>query len=127
MDALQEYLDAVRSKPFSWEDHHCAIFTARGLDARTGGQYSTAVERCGIKSGADYRRWRRSGRTLADLAIVVLGAPSTEKPRRGDPVIARTTRGDVAGLAVPPVVLCAGRHGIEVLPMDAVVMAWRIG
>jgi hypothetical protein len=126
MDPLQTYLDEARAARFSWSLHNCALFVAGALDAQYGSQFVSRAREFNIHCAADYRRALRSGKSLEAMMSGVLGAPSCEPARRGDAVIVGTTRGAVAGIAVPPVVIVCDESGTKPLPMSSILKVWRI-
>ena len=123
-DALQEYLDAVRGRPFEWGEHDCALFAAKAVDAMHGTGFEAVVRRYGCRTALDYRHLQRNaGVTLGDLTTTELG-PSKAQAVRGDVALLKSGGRESLGIAVPPLVLVAGRDGIMPMAMAHAVKFW---
>lgn len=122
-DALQSYLDSVRSEQFRWGWHDCALFAAKSK----GQKYVDAIVGLGICSARDYRKLQREGKTLRALTTEIIGVELTGGPlQRGDVVLVNGGRGDTLGIAVPPVALIAADVGFIPVPLEQVHAAWRV-
>ena len=129
MDKLQIYLDSVRSAPFEWGVHDCALFAARGADAAFGTRFTASVLRFNCHSAKDYRRMQREGASLEAMTTAEVGEPLPEGAvlLRGDVVLISSAGRKCLGLAVPPVVVAPSKVGFIPMPVDSVTQAWRIG
>jgi hypothetical protein len=126
MSALQRYLASVRDTPFEWGVHDCAMFSAKGTDARCGTSFAARVAAIGVRSAVEYRRLQRTGATLEAMTIAELGNPAEGQIEDGDVVLVRTAIGTALGLAVPPVALIAANRGFVPVPLSAVERFWRV-
>lgn len=125
-DRLQQFLDAMRTEPFRWGQHDCAMFAARWRDAMTGTDLATQeVRSYGVTSALAFRRLTRS-KSLRTLVEKFLGPPLETEPERGDVVELSHNGVRGLGIAVPPVVLVADDTGFRPVPMSFVTAVWRI-
>jgi hypothetical protein len=126
MSNLLKYLDSVRDTPFQWGEHDCAMFAAKGTDARCGTSLAARIAAMSIRSAVEYRRLQRTGVTLESMTIAELGEPATGEIQDGDVVLVRTAIGTALGLAVPPVALIAAKRGFAPVPLRTVERFWRV-
>lgn len=101
---LFDYLEAVRSKPFSITTHNCALFVAGAIQAMRD---TDPVAELGIKLESErdvVNALARGG--VRGLATEYLGEMRPPlKARRGDVVIKAGTDGETLGV-------CAGTHAL---------------
>jgi len=127
MDALQTYLDTVRTTPFQWGEHDCAMFVAKAVDAMRGTRWANRVRGLGCRSARDYRAMLRDGATMRALTVAELGEPVNEEIERGDVLLLRNHGRQLLAIAAPPVALAVSTaDGVTALPLTDVLATWRI-
>lgn len=126
-DPLIEYLDSVRSTPFAWGAHDCAVFAGRWWDGRTGAATVAAIAAFGVRSARAYRNLIRGGPGLDGLIRRVIGEPcDADAAARGDVVLVGRGPRAALGIAVPPVVLVAAGRGFEPVPLASIRAVWKL-
>lgn len=123
---LQEFLDSVRTRPYEWGIHDCAMFAARATDAVYGTSYAPRVQAFGATSARAYRALLRRGTTLETLTTSVLGEPVIKKIEEGDVVMIGKGRRAALGIASPPLAFAAAAVGFVPVPLHAVTRVWRV-
>ena len=124
---LQEYLDSVRTTPYTWGEHDCAMFAAKATDARLGTDYADKVRAFGATSARAYRKLLRDGKSLEQLTTGILGDPVVKKIEEGDVVLIGKGHRAALAVAVPPLAFAAGPDGLLPVPLAAVTRVWRVG
>lgn len=129
----ESFIDAVKARPFDWEQHDCAVAFAGGLVLALTGEDLVAPWRGRFSSRAGALEvMRQAGfSNLGDLVATLL--PEHEHP-------SRMRLGDIAGIPMESAFrlslgICNGagtilvlrEDGMGVLDQGAAVRAWRVG
>lgn len=128
-DALQQYLDDVRDRPFEWGEHDCALFAAKAVDASRGTGFEAMVRRYGCRSALDYRHLQRNANvTLDGLTTAELGSPIDDvtQAQRGDVALLVSNGRQSLGVVVPPLILVASPTGTMPVAMTHAVKVWGV-
>jgi len=111
--------------PFSWGKQDCCLFAADGVYAVTGIDFASELR--GYTTAREALRILASRGNCKGLANAALGPPTSWKlARRGDVVLHMVGRRQALGLCAGDVFAAPGPHGLEFLPMSAVLIAWNV-
>lgn len=125
-EQLNDVIDAARKTPFEWGRHDCCLFAADAVQAITG-----------VDHAADYRGAYKTARG-AKRALRKRGFDHIEQPLdalflrvdcrlagRGDLVVTEAD-GLAVGIHLGSALAFVSQDGLEFLPVNRALMAWRV-
>ncbi len=133
MDKLDSFLTRYDQQPFDWQENNCAQFAGRWVLEKTGLDPLSAEWHILIRSGI-----RRALRALRDAGGYVAAADRAlgahvmgRYAARGNVVLVKTPRarrhfGWSWGVCTGNRVAVLGRTGVDLLPLSAAEVAWRV-
>lgn len=120
---LMTYLDSVRSRPFAYGQHDCALFAAGAVEAMTGvdlaadfrGHYDSLKAGLKLLSGAHLSILRRH---FEEIPPVFAGV--------GDLAMIGEVGFPALGLFQGETILVLREDGLGMMPRAAATKAWRV-
>lgn len=119
-EALAEYLESCRDRPFDVGSHHCGTMAAGAVRALTG----VVIEVPTFASMADYAAWMRE-HSVGGMVDMHLPRVGKAHAQRGDIVLLNLDR--------PTLAVCCGieaaapgESGMLMAPMSLAYVAWKV-
>jgi hypothetical protein len=136
---LAEFLESAANRPFAWGSHDCCLFVSEAIRIMTGTDIAEIKHWRGNyhdETGAYFTILKgmrtRSFRIAVERLAREFGFPVWNNPalaQRGDVALARDHEGREA-LGIVDVdgrwVACLGLEGLIRLPVDRILIAWKI-
>jgi hypothetical protein len=131
MDALQSYLDEVRTKPFSWGEHDCAIFVASCIDAQLGTDYLKQIHTLfKIEKGPRFARRARRYNLESGVTHFLGASVPVEELRYGAVVLINNDSGSATypslGIYTKPIALSPGELGLTAVATTRIIKGWNV-
>lgn len=125
-ERLASFVQGRLGAPFAWGSNDCCLFAADAIQALTGDDPGAALR--GTYTDAAGAVQVLAGRTPADLATELLGAPLATPAfaRRGDIVCQEIDGRQTLGVCVGEQWCAPGDDGLVFQPMSQVALAWRV-
>ena len=127
---LEQELQARMRRKFEWGQQDCCTFASALVAAMTGVNIARMFGPYKSQVGAA-RILKRVGGVIGLMQRVAERFQLTQLPgvlyaRRGDVCLIKTADGDALGICIGASVAGAGVDGVELVPLNSAMRAWRI-
>lgn len=120
-EKIEQYLET----PFVWGENDCCLFTARVVDAITGGNYEARLK-THYYDEASARRYIKNSGGLESAVSTYLGESKRGRPLRGDVVMFAGQLGDTLGICVGNKIASVCDAGVWYIDKNQTICYWSI-
>ena len=124
---LNDYLEAVSERPFSWGEHDCATFVFGAAEAMTGLDHSkTWRGKYKTKAGALKQIKKHGVENLGEWLDKFYGRQPISFSQRGDIVSIEQDAFGAFGIVVGAEAIFLSQDGTDTRPLTVCDYAWRV-